>query len=109
MSQNKIYVGNLAYTTDEETIREAFGAFGQIESVALIKDRETGRPKGFGFITFDSDQAAQDALELNGKELDGRSIKVNIAKERESRSGGGGGGRGRGSNNRGNDNYNSRW
>ena len=95
MNQNKIYVGNLAYETTEDSLREAFTQYGRIDDLVLIKDRDTGRSKGFGFITFDSQQAAEAALKMDAQQLDGRAIKVNIAKERE-RSGGGGGGGGAG-------------
>ena len=96
MQQNKLYVGNFPYSVDEAQLREMFSSFGQIEDIALIKDRETGRSKGFGFITFASQQAAETALSLNGKDVDGRALKVNMAQEKESRGGGrGGGGRSR--------------
>ena len=95
MQQNKLYVGNFPYSVDEDQLREMFSSFGQIEDIALIKDRETGRSKGFGFITFASQQAAETALSLNGKDVDGRALKVNMAQEKESRGGGRGGGGGR--------------
>lgn len=99
MQQNKLYVGNFPYTVDEDQLRDIFSQYGDIEDIALIKDRETGRPKGFGFVTFASQQAAEKALEQNGKDLGGRPLKVNMATEkpaRGGRSGGGGGGGGRG-------------
>ena len=95
MQQNKLYVGNFPYSVDEAQLREMFSSFGQIEDIALIKDRETGRSKGFAFITFASQQSAETALSLNGKDVDGRSLKVNMAQEKESRGGGRGGGGGR--------------
>jgi len=95
MQQNKIYVGNFPYSVDESQLREMFSSFGQVEDIALIKDRETGRSKGFAFITFASQQAAETALSLNGKDVEGRSLKVNMAQEKESRGGRGGGGRSR--------------
>ncbi len=95
MQQNKLYVGNFPYSVDESQLREMFSAYGEIQDIALIKDRETGRSKGFAFITFASQQAAEKALELNGKDVDGRAIKVNMAQEKESRGGRGGGGRSR--------------
>ena len=96
MQQNKLYVGNFPYSVDESQLREMFSAYGDIQDIALIKDRETGRSKGFAFITFASQQAAEKALDLNGKEVDGRALKVNMAQEKESRGGrGGGGGRSR--------------
>jgi len=95
MNQNKIYVGNLAYETTEDSLRETFGQFGGIEDLVLIIDRDTGRSKGFGFITFDSQGAAESSLKMDGQEVDGRAIKVSIAKEKERSGGGGGGGGGR--------------
>lgn len=95
MQQNKLYVGNFPYSIDESQLREMFSSYGEIQDIALIKDRETGRSKGFAFITFASQQAAEKALELNGKDVDGRALKVNMAQEKESRGGRGGGGRSR--------------
>jgi len=102
----KLYVGNLSYNTTEAGLRAAFEADGrQVREVAMISDRETGRPKGFAFVQMGSEQDAQAAINaLNGKELDGRPIKVNEAQERPAggRSfGGGGGGRGPGGGGRG--------
>ncbi len=94
MQQNKLYVGNLPYSVDEEQLRGIFGQYGEISELALIMDRDTGRPKGFGFVTFASQQAAEKALEQNGKDLGGRPLKVNIATDKP-RTGGGGGGRSR--------------
>lgn len=85
MSQNKLYVGNLPYSADENDIRDAFEQFGEITEVKLITDRETGRSKGFSFITMESQQAAENALTMNGKEINGRSVKVSIARENNSR------------------------
>jgi cold-inducible RNA-binding protein len=95
MSQFKIYVGNLSYDTTGEDLSELFGKFGQIAEVKLISDRDTGRSKGFAFITFGQGEPIEDALALNGTEFQGRRLKVNTAKE-ESRDGrtGGAGGRG---------------
>jgi cold-inducible RNA-binding protein len=90
MQQNKLYVGNLPYTIDESQLRELFSPYGEIEDLALIIDRETGRPKGFAFITFATQQAAEKSLELNGKDFGGRPLKVNIATEKP-KSGGRGG------------------
>lgn len=95
MAQNKLYVGNFPYSVDESQLREMFSSFGEIEDISLIKDRETGRSKGFGFITFATQVGAETALSLNGKDLDGRALKVNMAQERESRGGRRGGGRSR--------------
>ena len=91
MAQNKIYVGNFPYSVDETQLREMFSSYGDIEDISLIKDRMTGRSKGFGFITFATQQGAETALALNGKDLGGRALKVNMAQERESRGGRGGG------------------
>ncbi len=99
MQQNKLYVGNFPYSCGEDQLRALFSEYGQITDLAMIMDRETGRPKGFAFITFASPQAAEKALEQNGRDLGGRPLKVNMALERESRGprpGGGFGGGGRG-------------
>ena len=85
--QNKLYVGNFPFTVDESQLREIFSQYGEISELALITDRDTGRPKGFGFITFATQQSAEKALEQNGKDLGGRALRVNIAmdKPRETR------------------------
>jgi RNA recognition motif-containing protein len=93
----KLYVGNLPYSATEQSLRDAFAKSGTVDSVSLITDRDTGQSKGFGFVEMSSDQEAQAATEaMNGQMLDGRQIKVNEAKPRESRGGGGGGGGGGG-------------
>lgn len=95
----RLYVGNLNYSTTEDELREVFGAYGEVVSVTLIRDRETGRAKGFGFVEFSSDDAGHQAIEaLDGKQVGGRALKVNEARPREAGSGGGGfrGGRGGG-------------
>ena len=97
MQQNKLYVGNFPYSVDEAQLRGLFTPYGEISELAMIMDRETGRPKGFAFITFAAQQAAEKALELNGRDLGGRPLKVNMAMERDSRSGGGRRGGGGGS------------
>ena len=90
----KLYVGNLSWGTDEDRLRAEFEQFGDVEFVRVVTDRETGRSRGFGFVTFTNREDAEKAIEeLDGKELDGRTIKVNEARERAPR-GGGGGGRG---------------
>lgn len=95
--QMNIYVGNLNFSTTEENVRAAFEAHGQVDSVRLITDRETGRPRGFGFVEMANDEEAKAAIaELDGTELDGRSLKVNEARPRGDRRGGGGGGGGGG-------------
>lgn len=91
MSQNQIYVGNLAYSVTEEDLTEFFNQYGDIETVKLIMDRETGRSKGFAFISFVGQDAAKNALEANGADLKGRNMKVNPAKAGGAGSGGGGG------------------
>lgn len=97
----KIYAGNLSYEVTEEDLKLAFEQFGQVESVAIIKDKYSGQSKGFGFVEFSSNTEGQSAIEgLNGKELKGRTLNVNEARPRtEGRGGYGGGGRsgGRGS------------
>lgn len=93
ISDLKLYVGNLNFDTNEDTVREAFGAHGTVDDVAIITDRQTGRPRGFGFVTMNNDGEAKAAMEaLNGQELDGRALNVNEARERSSSGGGGGGG-----------------
>jgi RNA recognition motif-containing protein len=94
MQQNKLYVGNLPFSADEAQLRELFSAYGEISELAMITDRDTGRSKGFAFITFATQQAAEKALELDGKDLGGRNMRVNIAQEREKKGGGRGGNRG---------------
>ena len=92
----KLYVGNLSYSTTEGALSELFGGFGEVASVNLITDRMSGRSKGFAFVEMTEYDAAQEAInQLNGKEVDGRSIKVAEARpKRENRGGyGGGGGR----------------
>ncbi|MFT5049209.1 MAG: cold-inducible RNA-binding protein [Chlamydiales bacterium] len=95
---NRLYVGNLSFDSNEDSVRAAFSADGRtVSEVTVMMDRDTGRPRGFGFVEMGSSQDAQGAIQaLDGSELDGRNIKVNEAKEREPRSGGGGGGRGGG-------------
>ncbi len=86
----KLYVGNLSYETTEEDLRELFGQVGTVTDAALIKDRDTGRSKGFAFITMNSQEEAQKAIaEFNGKSLGNRELTVNMARPREENSGGG--------------------
>jgi len=93
---NKLFVGNLSFNTTENDLNDAFAAFGSVTETNLLMDRMTNRPRGFGFVTMSSTEEAEKAIEgLNGKELDGRALTVNVAKPREERSGGGGGGRAR--------------
>ena len=90
----KLYVGNLSYSVSEDDLQQAFSACGDVDSVNVIMDRDTGRSKGFGFVEMSTDSEAQKAIqELNGTSIDNREIKVNEAKPRERRGGGGGGGR----------------
>lgn len=92
-----IYVGNLSYNCSEADLRTAFSAYGEVDSVRIITDRDTGRSKGFGFIEMPNDSEANAAIQaLNGSELMERTIKVNEARPREERGGRGGGGGGRG-------------
>lgn len=89
-----IYVGNLAFGATNDDLRSAFEEFGQVTSVNVIMDRETGRSRGFAFVEMaDKDQAEQAIEKLNGAEIAGRNVTVNEARPREQRSGGGGGGR----------------
>ena len=79
----RIYVGNLNYDTTEDALRDAFGAYGEVNEAAIITDRETGRPRGFGFVTMTDENKAREAIEaLNGADLEGRSLNVNEAKPR---------------------------
>lgn len=91
----KLYVGNLSFNTSNQDLNDLFGAVGTVESTNIIEDRETGRSRGFAFVEMSTKEEAEAAIsELNGKEVDGRELKVNEAKPQESRGGGGGGGRG---------------
>jgi len=95
-TMKKLYVGNLSYGANEETIRALFESHGAVESVNLITDRDTGRSKGFGFVEMTNDADAQRAIKaLNGKEIDGRALTVNEARPKEDRPSGGGGRRSR--------------
>lgn len=92
-----IYVGNLSFQATEADVEQAFGQYGDVTSVNVVKDRETGRSRGFCFVEMSDDQAAQEAIEaLNGQDIAGRSVTVNEARPREDRRGGGGGGGGGG-------------
>ena len=82
----KIYVGNLSYSTTEETLRNQFSQFGEVETVTIIMDKITNRSKGFGFVEMTDDDAAREAIStLNQKDIDGRKVRVNEAEERKSR------------------------
>ncbi|MDD3117211.1 MAG: RNA-binding protein [Lentisphaerae bacterium] len=99
-----IYVGNMSYSMSEDELRDAFATYGTVTSARLVMDRETGRPKGFGFVEMANDNEANAAIEaLNGTEMGGRELKINEARPREERprrSFGSGGGNGGGGGNR---------
>jgi RNA recognition motif-containing protein len=91
---NKLFVGNLSFNTTENDLNDAFAAHGTVVEANLMMDKMSGRPRGFAFVTMSTAEEAQKAISaLNGAQLDGRSLTVNIARPREERSGGGGGGR----------------
>ena len=91
----KLYVGNLSFDTSTQDLEKMFGEIGTVESTNIIEDRETGRSRGFGFVEMSTKEEGQNAIsQLDGKEVDGRSLKVNEAKPQENRGGGGGGGGG---------------
>jgi RNA recognition motif-containing protein len=97
----RLYVGNLSYSTTEADLRDLFGAYGAVESVAVVTDRDSGRSKGFGFVEFGNDTEAQAAISaLNGKDVGGRALTVSPARPRAEGSGGGPGGGGGGRRNR---------
>ena len=79
---SKIYVGNLPFSANEEAVRALFAQHGTVESVALIKDRETGQPRGFGFVEMPRTEAARAIQNLNGHDMDGRPLKVNEAQDK---------------------------
>jgi cold-inducible RNA-binding protein len=97
----KIFVGNLSYTTDDESLRQLFEPHGEVTSVTVVKDRDTGRSRGFGFVEMPNDEEGRAAIAaVNGVDIDGRAIKADQARERTDRGdrggrGGGGGGGGR--------------
>ncbi len=87
---SKLYIGNLSFQTNEADLREAFGAFGTLTDVFIATDRETGRPRGFAFVTYSTAEESQKAAEqMNGASLGGRALTVNEAKPKESMGGGG--------------------
>lgn len=100
---NRLYVGNLSFNTNEDALRDAFSQFGETDEVKVVMDRETGRSRGFAFVSMaDANSARKAIAEMDGAMLDGRALRVNEAEERSSgggggggRSGGGGGGGGR--------------
>ncbi|OIQ91023.1 RNA recognition motif containing protein [mine drainage metagenome] len=86
---SKLYVGNLSFNTTEDSLRDAFGAFGTLTDVFIATDRDTGRPRGFAFVTFSTAEESKLAIEkMNGTELDGRALTVNEAKPKEASTGG---------------------
>ena len=88
-----IYVGNLPFSAKEDEIRDLFATYGEVQVVKFVMDRETGRSKGFGFVTFATDEAAAKCkTEMDGQIIDGRAVKIDYPREREERGGGGGGG-----------------
>jgi RNA recognition motif-containing protein len=105
----KIYVGNISFETDEAALRSAFAEHGDVDEVAVITDRDTGRSRGFAFVTMPDDAAARAAMQaLNGRELDGRTLNVNEARAKTG-AGGGGGGRGGGGGGGGRDRRRGGW
>ena len=87
----KLYVGNLSFNVDSNQLEDWFTAHGTVDSAQVIMDRDTGRSKGFGFVEMSSEEEAQAAIsDLDGKELEGRNLRVDEARPRENRSGGGG-------------------
>jgi cold-inducible RNA-binding protein len=89
----KLFVGNLSYSTTEDQLRDAFAAYGQVDTVSVITDRDTGQPRGFAFVEMANRNEAETAISvLNGRELNGRALNVNEARPKPQ--GGGGGGRG---------------
>ena len=89
----RLYVGNLSFNTNAEGVRTAFQQFGTVSDVHLVTDRETGRSRGFAFVTMGTPEEASKAIEgMDGKTLDGRPLRVNEAEQRQARGGGGGGG-----------------
>ena len=89
----KLYVGNLPFSATEDSVRTLFAAHGTVEKVSLINDRDTGRPRGFGFIEMSNADASKAMQALNGKDMDGRALKINEAQDKPRGGGGGGGGR----------------
>jgi len=93
----RLFVGNISYRMTEDELRDTFGEFGEVSDVHIVTDRETGRSRGFAFVEMADDDASDKAIEaLNGKDVEGRSLTVNVARPREDRGGGGGGRRGGG-------------
>jgi cold-inducible RNA-binding protein len=94
MQQNKLFVGNLAFSATQADVEALFSDYGELNEVRLITDRDSGQSRGFAFVTFAAQKDAESALEMDGKSVNGRNLVVNIAKEKtKGRSGRGGGGR----------------
>jgi cold-inducible RNA-binding protein len=94
---NKLFVGGLSFDTTDLSLRDGFARFGDVTEAKVITDRDTGRSRGFGFVTFSDPAAAKAAIaEMDGREFEGRTIKVNVAEDKRGGGGGGGGGRGGG-------------
>jgi len=92
---SKIYVGNLSWNTTDDSLKQAFEEYGTVTDSIVMKDRETGRSRGFGFVTYSSPEEAEAAVTgLNDQDLDGRTVRVSLANDRPPGGGGGGGGRG---------------
>ena len=88
MSNTKLFVGNLSFNTTENDLQDTFAAHGTVTETKLVTDRESGRPRGFGFVTMSTPEEAQAAIDaLNGRDMDGRALTVNAAKPREERNG----------------------
>jgi len=105
MDQKKIFVGSLPWAVTSDMLRDLFAEYGEIVDAVVISDRMTGRSKGFGFVTFATEESAQKSLEKNGQDVEGRAIVVNIAKPREERPRRDFAGGGRGGNDRRRDNF----
>ncbi|HBF23407.1 MAG TPA: RNA-binding protein [Planctomycetes bacterium] len=91
----RIYVGNLPWSVDNDSLRDLFSSYGDVADAVVIRDRETGRSRGFGFVDLSDDEAGNAAIEaMHGTEIEGRDLVVNQAQERKERNGGGGGGGG---------------
>jgi len=88
MDNNKLFIGSLPWSVNNDSLRDLFAQYGEISDAVVIMDRDSGRSKGFGFVTFTSQDSAEKALEMDGKEVEGRKIVVNKAKPQVKREGG---------------------
>ena len=93
-SVKKIYVGNLPWSCGDSELEQLFSSFGAVHSASVVNDRETGRSRGFGFVEMDEDDATKAISDLDGRDMDGRNLRVNEAQEKRRGGGGGGGGGG---------------